>query len=714
MSFIIRTLRTMFFTIDTVIYGLIDDVYGLLLQIARTSIFSQDAIHAFAERMYAFIGIFMLFKVSVSIINYVLNPDDFTDKQKGFSSIIKHVILSLVLVVLVPYVFNEAYELQTIILEENTIMNVIFGSPSQAESRPANSTYAETAGQKIQFTIMYAFAQPNYDEFVGDPNYDLIDCRYTYHEDDNGNYTFRDRAVFDNVAANTKSNYIYELNDSCFGTYNAAEDKYDMDKGHLGVAFKEAGEEGAFQNYAQGVAQQSFNLFFRREVILAKEKVGNGVSDDNARYLINYKMGISTAVGIGVLYLFLMFCIDIAARSVKLGFLQMISPIPIISYCDPKSGKDGMFSKWVKMCTNTYLELFIRLFALYFGIYVITLIGTFRDVVTGDIVNGWLLSIFMIIGVLIFIKKLPEILKEILNMKGNFSFTANPLKKLEKEALGGKLIANTGKKAVGVAAGVGVGAAAVGAGLVTGQGLRGKAMTKAISGGFKGEKFGKNFSNSYGAGRARKKQLDEMKADGVSPSDVRKANLYNAFHGQTKAEQVSTLQGQAKAIQSYYDQIKAQATSCDSDDTKTFTAASGRTIKSAKTISKQIDEMKKTTISRENFTNDADYQAAVDAQRLRIKDAEGDLEERINWLASGNSTGVDSADKVIRDAKGSIEYLKESSNELGKSLDSEFIEISKDDVVGIMKQAKGTLSQTTSGNMATMTDVGKYTSGKKK
>ena len=78
----------------------IDDIYGLLLQIARTSIFDQEVISQFSQRIYAIVGIFMLFKVSVSLITYILNPDDFTDKEKGFTSIIKRIVISLAMIVL--------------------------------------------------------------------------------------------------------------------------------------------------------------------------------------------------------------------------------------------------------------------------------------------------------------------------------------------------------------------------------------------------------------------------------------------------------------------------------------------------------------------------------------------------------------------------------------------------------------------------------------
>lgn len=664
MEFIIKTLRTLFFSLDKVIYGLIDDVYGLLLQLTRTSVFSQETIHQFAERIYALVGIFMLFKVTVSLVNYVLNPDDFTDKEKGLGSIVKHVILSLVMIVLVPYIFNEAFELQSIILEENTIMNLVFGSSSERKLNISNSSYAESAGQKIQFTIMYAFTQPNYDDFFNDAEYDLSDCKHTYVEDTDGNYTFRKTPVFDNVASED-SNFIYALNESCWGVYDPNTDTYveDGENGQLLGAFKSIDSgDVVYQNYAQGVAQQSFNMFFRQDVILAKEA-------DGSRYFVDYKMGISTAVGVGTLYLLLMFCIDIAVRSVKLGFLQMIAPIPILSYCDPKSGKDGMFKKWTTMCVKTYLDLFIRLFALYFGIYVITLIGRFRDVATGEIVSGWLVSIFMIIGILIFVKKLPDILKESLGLDGGTfkDFKLNPLKRIEEDALGGKAIAGVGKKAVGVVGGVGAGALAMGAGFVTGQGIHRSSLGKAIVGGFKGDKFGKNFANSYGAGRERHKQLQEMHADGVSRGDVFKEKAYNAFHGQSRAEQVKSVSEGLKAIQDQYKSYEQTAAGVDA-------------------VAKEFDKRRKAAEAAGDYDETKKWSTAFDERLKQIAANNGKVvnnmnagfniatsvnaDGTLNVSSAGYARNASSVDNnaALQNIASNMDSLADAMNKQGKNI----------------------------------------------
>lgn len=708
MDYIMKILRTICYYIDNVVFEGMGHVYDLLLRIARTSIFNGDTIKGFYEKVYALIGIFMLFKISFSLITYILNPDEFSDKEKGFASIIKRVVLSLVMLVLVPYGFQEAYEVQTIILEDNTLAALIFDDIDNNE----NAIYQiDTAGDKMKYIIMYTFFQPNYSGLAElDASDYLASCAITYDRNDDGSV---------NVQEDTG---IFILNPECFGTLT--DDKYPVEGDYYGQFWgsEYADKEDLYQTYAHGIERQNFYLLFKLDIALAQTAEKNGV------YLVNYMAPLSTVVGIVVLWILLMFCIDIAVRSVKLGFYELIAPIPILSYIDPKT-KDGMLSKWFKQVSTTYLSLFIRLLTIYLAIFIINQVfqNGIADVVTGERIHDWWVLIFIVVGTLMFAKQLPKILEDTLGIKGSGDFTLNPIKKLEDGMIGGKTLTKPIKGAAalgkGVARGatIGVGSAALvgAAGLVTGQGFRAGAMGKALWGAAKGEKFGKNFASSYGAGRARKKQLDQMRADGVDPGDVRAAKWYNAFHGESKADKVATLESQAKAIQSYYDAIKGQAVACDKTDVVDPTT--GKLVKSAKTISKEIEEMKKTTINRQDFKTDAEYQKAVTDQKNRISQAESELEARINHLAAGISsgtvtTGTDSADKVIREATASMQTLVAKSNALGESLDSEFVKVSASgtDVVGMMKQAKGTAAQAGSGKMSGIKDVGKYADGSKK
>ena len=61
-----------------------------------------------------------------------------------------------------------------------------------------------------------------------------------------------------------------------------------------------------------------------------------------------------------MLVIMLFFTVDVAIRAIKLGILRIIAPIPIISYVDPKSAKDGSFNNWLKALISTFAELFIK------------------------------------------------------------------------------------------------------------------------------------------------------------------------------------------------------------------------------------------------------------------------------------------------------------------------------------------------------------------
>ena len=59
------------------------------------------------------------------------------------------------------------------------------------------------------------------------------------------------------------------------------------------------------------------------------------------------------------------FAIDVSIRAFKLLLLQMIAPVPVMSYIDPKSSKDGAFASWLKSLSSTFIEIFLKLGVIY-------------------------------------------------------------------------------------------------------------------------------------------------------------------------------------------------------------------------------------------------------------------------------------------------------------------------------------------------------------
>lgn len=171
-------------------------------------------------------------------------------------------------------------------------------------------------------------------------------------------------------------------------------------------------------------------------------------------YKINFNGLFAVLTGAFVFWMILMYCISVGTRYVQLIFLQIIAPIPIMCYLTPK--KDNMFSKWVKQCTTTYLDLFIRVAIISFVLLLINQLFDNPELFMGvgdKQYSGWI-TIFLVLGLLTFAKKAPDLIQELLPKsvtKASGDFGLN-WKKRTDAMLGGKLVYNGTKKAVGFAA----------------------------------------------------------------------------------------------------------------------------------------------------------------------------------------------------------------------------------------------------------------------
>lgn len=400
-------IRGLFAAIDKVVVWLIESLYDLIFQISSVQVFDNASLAAFANRITVILSIFMIFKLSLSFLNYIVNPDAMTDKSKGFSKLIQNIAVALVLLVSYQFLFDKAMELQQKIVDNNTIPKLIIGSVGK------NVKNSST----ISFPLFSAFVVPNNDILYStstDPN--LTGCRsYSrYIEGSKPSATcdlwgagYQDNVATDNSTVgtdtNTQMDYIVEHQDT-----NALLD---------------------------------FLLRIKKGDIFA----------------FDYKFIISTICGAFAALVLLSFCMDVAVRIIKLYFLRLIAPIPIISYIDPIKG-EGIFKKWLSNVGKTYADLFIRLIAIFFAIFIIQQVATqpaLKDF-NGNPIDNPFVIIFIIIGALMFAKQFPKLIQDITGISLDGKMQLNPFKKVSEQALGGKaMLAGTAGAvgALGVAGG---------------------------------------------------------------------------------------------------------------------------------------------------------------------------------------------------------------------------------------------------------------------
>ncbi len=134
---------------------------------------------------------------------------------------------------------------------------------------------------------------------------------------------------------------------------------------------------------------------------------------------IQYDGLLAVVFGAFILYVVFLYCIDLGVRYIQLIFLQIIAPIAAISYIVPQ--KDGMFQKWTKQVTTTYLDVFIRVAILYFMLLIVSILSNSLDFFEMS-KNGTQINIFeylfVIAGLLIFVQRAPKLLEELLPFKG--------------------------------------------------------------------------------------------------------------------------------------------------------------------------------------------------------------------------------------------------------------------------------------------------------
>ncbi len=158
--------------------------------------------------------------------------------------------------------------------------------------------------------------------------------------------------------------------------------------------------------------------------ILDEAIVKQKCSEERHIWAYDYKLGLSTLIGLALLIIVFLYCIDIAIRAIKLCVLQVLAPIPIISYIDPKSEKDGAFAGWLKNGISTYIDLFIKIAIMYFVLFFIKALANWDSYVFSfgtDISDSSksMVILFLMLGLFFFLIQAPKFIRDILGIKSS-------------------------------------------------------------------------------------------------------------------------------------------------------------------------------------------------------------------------------------------------------------------------------------------------------
>lgn len=449
-----QALRTFSGQIAAVLYNFIVYLYNIFMILARAEILNDNYIQAIYNRVGMILGVFMIFKLSFSLIQSLVNPEKLTDKKSGFGSIITRCIISIVLLGITPSLFNMAFKIQNIIVgTENDTNNIIY----KFVVADAETENAATFGRTLATDLYFSFFTEKTEGIISDGTDIVIDPE---------GKTVLETKDYDYLRQSVKDGSL-DFNDMVY---------------YLSLR-------------------------------------------SNGTYAIKWDVLFSIGVAAAVIYILITYCISVATRVIQLAYLQLIAPVPILSYI---SDPEGTFKNWIKQCMTTYLDLFMRLAIIYFIIAVsrqiLTVMGDESKLLSSTGLSPdsgeyiWV-KIFLVLGLLMFGKRVPELLKDLFpNFGGGAASIGfgikNPKKMLED--IPGMGIAK-GAATFGLGTVVG-GAAGMASGIKNGYGVRGKiagafgGFNRGIAGGAKTK--GNIFKNVQGGmsstRQARQRALDKQ------------------------------------------------------------------------------------------------------------------------------------------------------------------------------------------------------------
>lgn len=367
--------------IDGGIYDFICYLFEIFYYLCGLQLFSDTDYNALIQRVYVILGLIMMFVLAYSLLRAVINPDEFAKGETSFPKLIQNVIVSLIIIVFLPTAFQTAFSIQNSLLNYDTIPQLILGEGSSATGTTGPTVQNVSGGRAIAFYTFKAFLFPDLSSGNVSCSYDDPDkCRDQIHG--NGALT-----VTDGPLLTERDKAVLEGKNS-FTIYG---------------------------NYSESVRDHKLTYYFP----------------------------ISTVAGIFMAYVMLNFCFDMALRVVKLAFYQIIAPIPVICRIIPGGKLKDVFSKWLKQVISLFVEVFVRIGALSFGVFLIgIIIDKFEAGLDGiGMLTGFgqrtIVLALLLMSVIIFVKEIPKIIGDMFGLDTG----GMKLGLMDKLAAGGALAA---------------------------------------------------------------------------------------------------------------------------------------------------------------------------------------------------------------------------------------------------------------------------------
>lgn len=165
-TFIKDALRSVAAALDSLIYQVVSFLYKLFFFVSSTEIFQNDAVKNVSKNFQLLVAVVVMFSLSISLVNYIVNPDNMKSGKVPANKLVTKIITSLILLLTINIVFATAYRLQNAIIENNFVGKLILGDKAQ-------SFDVESMGMSFSKSILSAFITDNPNKSGKVPEYNI-------------------------------------------------------------------------------------------------------------------------------------------------------------------------------------------------------------------------------------------------------------------------------------------------------------------------------------------------------------------------------------------------------------------------------------------------------------------------------------------------------------------------------------------------------------
>ena len=423
---------------------LAEAIYSVFEVLAKaTNIFNKEIYEGITDRIFSIFGVIVLFIAAYNFLMYVIDPE----KNSGDMSIekmLKNIVKVFIIIILLPTIFNFANGLFGSIVENDVIGKIILGDTGDSCDDWYKKNICDNDGVLCQKIIDGVKSKRN---GMTDSLVSILEGFFVYNgTSETEVYNIDDYDVYfpSIVCYNGRGWGKSGKGSACTLSDTATYAKCMDDFSALNIF-------GA--NWGFDSDDTHTNTYKYRDI---RSSSAEDIKDDHDYNKFKFEFLIGLFTVIFVIYILISFCFDLAVRAIKLAFYQIVAPLCVGCAILPGPKKE-IYTKWKSLTIKTYASVLVRILAMDLGVLFITSLSGIMARLKSNITANcgafcqMLVYVFLILGILTFVKQLPKIIDELI---GEESGLAGSVREKFKQSGGLAIAASASAAVVGAGRGV--------------------------------------------------------------------------------------------------------------------------------------------------------------------------------------------------------------------------------------------------------------------